>query len=157
VKLSTLCSGFCLHVHSSRASKPTATRAASITFCCQQSIVHQSAAKAVVKNPTSCQRACDSVSFTTNASYAASTSGLSELYTCNSPQKKTAACSPKQTTIKGGNNAYHRKRRMTAASLENLKKGPAERGCHLATSHDERCRFTFTVFLHPDDGSNLAN
>jgi hypothetical protein len=65
--------------------------------------------------------------------------------------------SPKQSTTKRKNNAYRRKRRMSAASLANLKKGPAKRGFRLALSHDERCRFTFTVFLHPDDGSSLAN
>jgi hypothetical protein len=35
VTLSALCSGFCLHVRSSD-TRPTTTRAQSITFCCQQ-------------------------------------------------------------------------------------------------------------------------
>jgi hypothetical protein len=67
------------------------------------------------------------------------------------------ASSPKQSTTKRKNNAYRQKRRKSAASLANLKKGPAKRGFRLALNHDERCRFTFTVFLHPDDGSSLAN
>jgi hypothetical protein len=42
-------------------------------------------------------------------------------------------------------------------SLANLKKGPAKCGYRFAASHEERCKFSFTVYLLPDDGTPLAN
>jgi hypothetical protein len=53
---------------------------------------------------------------------------------------------------------YRTQRRVSAWwSLANLKKGPAKRGYRFAASHEERCKFSFTVHLLPDDGTPLAN
>jgi hypothetical protein len=54
-------------------------------------------------------------------------------------------------------NGYRKQRRVFAVSLANLKKGPAKRGYRFAASYEERCKFSFPVYLLPDDGTPLAN